>query len=363
MENQESSTDDESEEDDIVFSGKEEEDSAISSDESTTTPQTHSAPFIYIGNSKQYADNPQIAHRPQTHSSSEKEPKQRRQAQYFESQQTRAGHDHASFSGRHEHGLTERQEAPSHRSFVQDPGFQNTGQRPAQGRHQRVEPFQPTLSRHLEPPSQYKQSSEPLHQSGSYITKPFGQFKPTSEPPFAHSSIRRDSSTSYGRNQQADFTYGRWKTVNPFEATTSSGRPPSPPLFDQPQVPLTNFTNAAPSPSANTSHTQVRPPQRKRWPPSSQDQALNRATWSHSTPVSQPGPPTGHFSINVPPQASLPVSPKQTVAVSTDRRSPTAELDGDNGRRQTRVSAAQIQQQVQLSLPPSLAFSLCWHGT
>lgn len=140
---------------------------------------------------------------------------------------------------------------------------------------------------------------------------------------------------SYSRNRQTDFTYGGWRAAKPSEAAQA------PPL-DRPQVRPTNFINAAPPPSAYVSRreNQTRPTQPERRPPPSQDQTPDRASWRHSTPAPQPGPPTGQFSINVPSYG--PPIP----AVSMDRRPPTRGLDDGQDRRQPRVSAAQIQQQV-----------------
>ena len=332
------------------------------------TSQTHRAPFLYIGNSTG-------------------ESKQHEQPQSVEPQQTsfisRVEPDHVSSSGRHsarnnEQSHIKRQEAPNpqrtaqekrgynspsnpltetHGSFAEQTGSQNVGQS-----HQSMEPFASSRSRQSAPlsrykqssvplyqsapPSQYKQSSVPLYQSGSQITSSFDRYKPTSEPPSKKSHLQQQRTpslpTSHGRNKQVDFTFSNWKAVNPSEADISSDRVRSrpSPLFEQSEVPPTIFENAQARPTQQENASQA------------QAQKPDRASWSHSTPAPQPGPPSGHFSVKVPlHRAPIPGSPKENVPVFIDPRSLTWEPEGGKAHRQTRVSAAQIQQQVQLPFP------------
>ena len=341
--NQGSSTDSQGEEQTAVSSGQE----GDNVDSVFKTPQTHPPPFLYIGNSTQYTGNPQAADNRPPHRNSTKQPKQREVKPQQPSVSFSVGPDHNGSSRDSvrgsDHGHRERQESdaqrtaqnkrslnhplgPGNRSIAaQAPPSQEDDQfkqhfrsqsevpRVAPQRHQSIGTFQSSRPRHSGSPSQYKQHSVPLYPS--YTTKPVASYKPASEPPSTLPSTRNPvshvesrqkvdlalPSTTYTRNQQSDLTYG-----------TSSGREPRLPLFQQPlSVHAPTNTNNQP-----TSTQREKRPQTSQGK-ASQAQALDRTSSTRQAPVLPYGLPTDQFSFDI------------------------------AGHRQTRVSTAQIEQQVQ----------------
>ena len=231
-------------------------------------------------------------------------------------------------------------------------------------RRQSIGPFQSFRSPHSRSPSRNNPHSVPLYPLRSHTTRPIAPYKQAFEPSSAYPSATRElsshaqsepradpsiPSTSYSRTHPAAVTYGSWKAANP----TSLGRaePHPPPLF---QPPPTVFVHTTLPPSSHTSNTNTQPrsTQREEWPQAfrdqtSQTQALDSTLSRRGTSVFPVDLSTDHFSFQAASnQAQGPGSPPKNVAGSTDHRNPW-ELDRGNGRRQTRVSAPQIQQQVQ----------------
>ena len=346
IENQASSTDSQGEEQTAVYSGQEDNVDGV-----FQTSQTQPAPFLYIGNSTQYTSNPQATDNRPPHRDSTKEPKQREVKPHQTSVKFSVGPDHNGSSRRHsvrgsDYGHMERQESNPQRTAqnkrsLNDPVVnyrsiaaqaptsqqddlkqrlrsQSEVPRVAPQRHQSIGTFPSSRPRHSGSPSQYKQQSVPLYPSYT-IKQPMAPYKPASESPSTLLSTTRNPishvesqhrvdpalpATTYTRNQQSDLTYGSWKAPDP---TSSSRAEPRPRSFHQPQSVHT---------PTNT-NTQPTPRQREKRPQTSQDQALDRTSSTREAPVFPFGQPTDQFSFDI------------------------------AGHRQTRVSTAQIQQQVQ----------------
>ena len=187
-------------------------------------------------------------------------------------------------------------------------------------RHQSIGTFPSSRPRRSGSPSQYKQQSVPLYPA---------LYKPAAEPPSTHPSTTRNPishvesrqrvnpslpSTAYTRSQQSDLN------------TSSDRAKPRPPLFHQPlSVHTPTNTNTPPTPT-----------QREKRPQKLQDQVpqaqtLERISSTRGPAVFPSGLPTDHFSFDI------------------------------AGHRQTRISPAQIQQQVQSFFSVLVTSSLALH--
>ena len=197
--------------------------------------------------------------------------------------------------------------------------------RVAPQRHQSIGTLQSSGPRHSGSPFQYKQHSVPLYPS--YTTKPITSYQPASDTISSHPSTVRNPvshvesrqrvdpalpATNSTRHPQSDLTYGSWKAPNP-----SSSRESRLSLFK----PLYTSTNTNPQPTPtqreNWPPTSQAPTQGEKRPPTSQDRASHAQAPTRGAPVFPSGLPTDQFSFDI------------------------------AGHRQTRVSPAQIQQQVQ----------------